>query len=561
MKTIIYRLWLVLLLFYSPTILQGQWEQLSKDLAQQLDAIFEDYKEDPGCALGIFHKGKIVYQKGYGYANLDYGVKVTPETIFETASISKQFTAACILHLEDQGKISLDDDIHKYFPELPRYKEGTITIRQLLHHTSGLRDYLILLQVMGNSWDMTYNNDQGFALLTRQQQLCFTPGTKYGYSNSGYLLLAEIIERKSGKSLAQYAKEHLFDPLGMKNTFIYQNAKKVVKNRAVGYVPGAEGFEREHYYNFISEGDGGVQTNIVDFFKWSENLKSNQLSIKNFQARMLQRGRLNNGDTIPYALGLEHAVHMGSNLYAHNGMWGGNRSMFLQFPKEDLSIITLSNNGGQNVWQKAYQVASVLLEDGRTSTDSAASSSYSPPATIVLSPKKLSQFCKDYFDFDSGLSRRIYLKNDTLQYQRGPGNESPLWPISENEFIMGNVGTDLRITFETNPTEGKVMWVKVNLGTTYKHVAYEKPNYSQKDWASFTGSFYSPELNTQYEISHRDGQLELSTDGEVFARWSPAMKNTFRDDHFGYITFDPSRNAFVLTEESVGKLQFTRGKI
>lgn len=561
MKTIFYRLFLGLLLSYSPNLLLGQWEPISNDLAQQLDAIFEDYQDSPGCALGVFHNGKIVYQEGYGYANLDYEVAVTSNTIFETASISKQFTAACILHLEDQGEIDLDDSIHKYFPELPRYKGQKITIRHLLHHTSGLRDYLILLQVMGNNWDMEYNNDQGFELLARQQTLCFPPGTKYGYSNSGYLLLAEIVERKSGKSLSQYAKEHLFEPLGMGNTFIHQNAKQVVKNRAVGYVSTGNGFEREHYFDFISEGDGGVQTNIVDFFKWSENLRKNRLPIKNFRARMLQRGMLNNGDSIPYALGLEHAVHMGSNLYAHNGMWGGNRSMFLQFPEEDLSIITLSNNGEQNVWQKAYQVASVLLEDARKSRASASVPAFAPPQTIVLSPQKLAKYCKDYFDFDSGLSRRIYLKNDTLQYYRGPGNESPLWPISENEFMMGNVGTDLRIIFETNPTEGEVMLVKVNLGTTYKHVAYEKPNYSQQDWASFTGSFYSPELNTQYEISHREGQLELSTDGEVFARWSPAMKNTFRDDHFGYITFDSSRNGFILTEESVGKLQFTRGKI
>ncbi len=561
MKTIFYRLCLGLLLSYSPTVLTGQWAQISDDLAQQLDAIFEDYQGSPGCALGVFHNGKIVYQKGYGYANLDYEVEVTPQTIFETASISKQFTAACILHLEDRGKISLDDPIHNYFPELPKYEGRKITIRQLLHHTSGLRDYLILLQVMGNSWDMEYSNDQGLELLARQQTLCFPPGTQYGYSNSGYLLLAEIVERQSGKSLAEYASTYLFKPLQMQHTFIHKDAKQVVKHRAVGYVLGENGFEQEHYFNFISEGDGGVQTNIVDFFKWSENLTNNRLPIKNFRERMLQRGILNNGDSIPYALGLEHAVHMGSNLYAHNGMWGGNRSMFLQFPEEDLSILTLSNNGEQNVWQKAYQVASVLLQATNSSTDSDPASAYSPPETIVLSPKKLTQYCKDYFDFDSGLSRRIYLKNDTLQYYRGPGNESPLWPISANEFIMGEVGTDLRITFESTPEGEDIMWVRVNLGTTYKHVAYEKPEYSQRDWESFTGRFYSPELHTQYEMSHREGQLELSTNGEVLARWSPAMKNTFRDDHFGYITFDPQRNSFVLTEESVGKLQFTRGKI
>jgi len=561
MKIIIYRLGLGLLLCYSPILAEAQWDKVPSSLATQIDAIFEDYEEEPGCALGVFHKGKIIYQKGYGYANLDYGIEVSPSTIFETASISKQFTAACVLHLEDQGLIGLDDSIHKYFPELPHYKEGPITIRQLLHHTSGLRDYLILLQVMGKSWDMTYTNDEGFDLLARQKTLCFAPGTKYGYSNSGYLLLAEIVERTSGKSLAAYAQKHLFEPLGMNKTFIYQDAKQIVKDRAIGYAPGASGFEREHYFNFISEGDGGVQTNIVDFFKWSENLKNNRLPIKNFTNRMLQRGRLNNGDTIPYALGLEHAVHMGSSLYAHNGMWGGNRSMFLQFPEEDLSILTLSNNGAQNVWQKAYQVASVMLEEATSPTSTSPAATYLPPKTIVLSPKKLSSFCKDYFDFESGLSRRIYLKNDTLQYYRGPGNESPLLPIAENQFVMGGTAVDLRITFESNPSEGEIMLVRVNLGTTYKHVAYEKPDYTPQEWTSFTGSFYSPELNTQYEISHREGQLELSTDGEVFARWSPAMKNTFRDDHFGYITFDPSRNGFILTEESVGKLQFTRGKI
>ena len=210
---------LVVFVFLLSNPLSSQNIAITNEIKQEIDRIYNDYEGLAGCALGIFHKGEIIFQKGYGYSNLEDEIKVTPNSIFELASISKQFTAASILLLEEEGKLSLDDPIQKHLPEIPTFEEGTVTLRHMLHHTSGLRDYLVVMHVRGHSWNSNFTTEEGVDMLKRQKKLRFTPGEQYSYSNSNYLALALIVERVSGVSLDTYAQKNIFEPLGMKNTF------------------------------------------------------------------------------------------------------------------------------------------------------------------------------------------------------------------------------------------------------------------------------------------------------------------------------------------------------
>jgi len=257
------------------TSVQGQIES-------RIDSLFDEYNDQPGCAVAVYGNGEILFQKGYGFANLDYDIRITPRTVFDIGSVSKQFTAACILLLENEGKLSLDDPVRNHIPEIPQYESGEITIRQLLHHTSGLRDYLTLMYLAGDSFDDYFTEEMGLKILKRQKALNFTPGSEHLYSNSGYLVLAIIVRRVSGMSIGDYAMQKIFEPLGMENTFIYEDGGRVVKNRAIGYSKKDDEFKREHHFDFVVGGDGQVYTTVEDFFMWSENFKSGKVGNETF---------------------------------------------------------------------------------------------------------------------------------------------------------------------------------------------------------------------------------------------------------------------------------------
>src|SRR5262245_20501624 len=233
------------LIFLLPVALLGQTKLLVRPPAEtsfdsglkaQVDRVFAglDRPDSPGCALGVVHKGKLAYEKGYGQANLEQNIPITPSTVFYIASASKQFTAASIALLARQNKLALDDDIRKYLPELPTY-EASVTIRQLIHHTGGIPDYLELLGYAGQRLDDIHTEDEILELLSRQKSLGFKPGDQFLYSNSGYFLLGMIVKRVSGKPLAQFAEDFIFNPLGMTRSRFHDSRTRLVKNRAQGY--------------------------------------------------------------------------------------------------------------------------------------------------------------------------------------------------------------------------------------------------------------------------------------------------------------------------------------
>ncbi|MGH9381900.1 MAG: serine hydrolase domain-containing protein, partial [Thermoanaerobaculia bacterium] len=255
------------------TLAAGPAAAQQADLTAGIDAVFVDYDrtDSPGCALGVVRDGELVYARGYGMANLEHGVPITPGTVFDIGSTSKQFAATATVLLAEEGRLSLDDEVRKWIPELRDYG-APLTIRHLLHHTSGLRDYLTLMSLVGTSFDGLTTDDDALDIIARQRELNFPPGSEHLYSNSGYFLLSQIIERASGQSLREYAGTRIFEPLGMDDTHFHDDHTHVVPRRATAYAPLSEdGAFRIDMSLFEQTGDGAVYTTIDDLVRWDGN--------------------------------------------------------------------------------------------------------------------------------------------------------------------------------------------------------------------------------------------------------------------------------------------------
>jgi CubicO group peptidase (beta-lactamase class C family) len=327
------------------------------------DEVFADLTKpgSPGCALAVARGGKILYEKGYGLANIEEGVQITPRTVFDIGSTSKQFTAASILLLEKQGKLSIQDDIRKYLPEIPDYGH-TITIRHLLNHTSGLRDYLTLFELAGVNIDSVTTDADALAIIARQKALNFDPGSDWLYSNSGFFLLSVIVKRVSGKTLRQFATENIFEPLQMTQTVFRDEHTQLVPDRAMAYDPkeAGTGYALNVSY-FEQTGDGAVHTSVEDILKWDENFYSGRVGGKDFLEEMQEPGKLNNGKTLDYAKGLFMGNYRGLRFVDHGGSWGGYRAQLLRFPEQHFSVACLCNLASANPEKRAHEIADVFL--------------------------------------------------------------------------------------------------------------------------------------------------------------------------------------------------------
>ncbi len=328
--------------------------------ARWVDSIFAPYAtgRTPGCAVGVSRHGDLDLAKGYGIADLSTGARITPSTPFYIASLSKQFTAMSIVLLAEAGKLSLDDSVRRWVPELPAFG-APITLRELLHHTSGLRDYFTLLAVSGWPSDGPLTQQQFLDLMHRQKSLNFQPGDEFLYSNSGYVLLAIVVQRASGESLRDFAARHIFAPLGMTHTEFRDDHREVIAGMAAGYQPAGATF-RVSEPEFDVVGDGGAYSTVEDLAKWNDNFNTATVGGKAGIAMMLEPGTLNDGQTIPYALALSIGRQAGLTSYSHAGAYGGYRSSMLRIPDAELSVVTLCNTSTAPA-TLAEQVADVFL--------------------------------------------------------------------------------------------------------------------------------------------------------------------------------------------------------
>ncbi len=327
-----------------------------------VDALVEplDLDDGPGGVLGVYLDRDLVYARGYGLANLEYGIPNTPSTVFRVGSVSKQFAAMAIAILAGRGELHLDDDIRKHLPEIPSYPEGVVTIRHLVHHTSGLRDYNELARYAGYRSDQLATADATFALLARQRGLNFPPGERFLYSNSGYFLMGVLVERVSGKTLAEFARAEIFEPLGMTSSLFKDDHGAVVPERAYGYVRAGEGDGWWRLYlsqrDFV--GAGGIFTTAVDMRHWFAHLDGGDAELI---GRMGERGTLNDGTELSYAFGLTFDDDRGLRRVHHSGGFAAFTAHTVRYPDQGLAVFTAVNGGTANAVRLALEIADVYL--------------------------------------------------------------------------------------------------------------------------------------------------------------------------------------------------------
>ena len=368
-----------------------------------VDAVFASWDQpgSPGCALAVAQDGVLVYSRGYGYANLDYDIPITPQTVFDVASVNKQFVAASLTMLALEGKLSLDDNVRKWLPELPEY-EWPITLRHMLHHTSGLRDYLNLFPLAGRDDYFPISHGQILAMMSRQRTLNFPPGEQYLYSNTAYMLLAQVLERAGGKSMGEITQERIFEPLGMQGSSMYENLEEIIPRRATGYDRDADGRPRiVHNYNFDVAGDGQLYSTVEDLLRWDDYLHGAEKPA--IHSMMLTEGHLNNGDPTGYAQGIRLDEYRGLRTVGHSGSSWGFRTQLVRFVEPGLSIAISCNTGSANPGNLAQRVADHYLADqlGPESGDEAPSAEQpvadAAPEPPVLTPDQLAEFAGAFF--------------------------------------------------------------------------------------------------------------------------------------------------------------------
>jgi CubicO group peptidase (beta-lactamase class C family) len=436
-------------------------DEKSDATASAVDGVFADFAKpgSPGCSLAVARDGKLLYSKGYGMANLELEVPLSPSSVFDIGSTSKQFSAASILVLEKQGKLSVNDDIRKYIPELPDYGKK-ITVLNLLNHTSGLRDYLVLFELAGENVDSVTTDEEALALIVRQKALNFDPGSEWLYSNTGFFLLSLIVKRSSGKSLRDFAAENIFQPLDMTHTQYRDNHTSLISNRALAYDPVEKGagYTLDVSY-FEQTGDGAVHTTVGDLLKWDENFYSGKVGGKEFLAEIQQTGTLNSGKQLEYAKGLFVDNYRGLRTVRHGGAWGGYRAELLRFPDQHFSVVCLCNRSDGRPSRRADQVAEVylggLMKEKQTKKEDEEEDHKSRPE-ISVSTAELAGYAGDYASDDLGVIYRLVAVNGKLTIANIVAGGIPrsndlrgkqIVPVAKDEFEL--VGEP--ITFKFTP--------------------------------------------------------------------------------------------------------------
>jgi CubicO group peptidase (beta-lactamase class C family) len=540
-------------------------------LTARIDKLFAqwDKPNSPGGILAVIKDGKIVYERGYGKLDLEHNLSNSPATVFNVASTSKQFTAMSILLLARQGKISLDDDIRKYIPEMPKY-DSPITVRQLIHHTSGLRDYLGLMALAGLRQEDYYDKDDVMDVMSHQKNLNFKSGCEFLYSNTGYVLLSLIIQKVSGKSLREFADENIFTPLGMKNTHFQDDPAEIVPNRAIGYTPGPTGVFRISMSANDVVGDGNLYTTVGDLFLWDQNFYDNRLNQgdKDLISQLITPGVLNNNEKTEYAFGLHVGKYKGLTMTSHSGAMPGYRSEMIRFPDQRFSVICLANVTNLNAGKLATQVADIYLADAfkpdveRNSLPAIVSSQF-----IKLSEQELAGHAGSYRDPLTNDFWQVSSAEGSLVAATTKGNFK-FAPLSRDHFRSTNLNPIRELVFET--PANKPIRMRVNTDgrkpTEFEAVTPALPSAAQL--AEYVGEYYNDELQVTYKVVVEKANLYLRKGygrvGNNF-RSRDALLPTIRDQfNGGSISINFIRNTenqiaeFTLSVGRVKDLHFTR---
>jgi CubicO group peptidase (beta-lactamase class C family) len=476
----------------------------------EVDALFAKYNnsDSPGIAVSVIKDNKVIYQKGFGMANLEYGIPITTKTKFHVASLSKQFTAFMILKLEDEGLLSINDDVRTYVPELPDYGKK-ITINHLLTHSSGIRDQWRLLEMAGWRLDDVIKTEQIFKLITNQKALNFSPGESFDYSNSGYTLLAIIIERLTKMSFANYAKKNIFEPLQMNDSFFYDDHEEMVTNRAYSYKKFNDRLKKSNL-NFATVGPTSLFTTVEDMSKWAINFQNMTIGNEHIFQSMRQKAKKNDGSVSSYAKGQFITNHYGYENIYHSGSDAGYRSYFVRFPSLGYQFILFANASYVNSSKETFQLVNYYLKDKKPKSKNNKPESevfeYDEDIFVKLSNTKMKEFEGSYFNRETKGYTEVKLENDTLYLKGSVLSETiKLYPVGNNNFKVKGSKYDISINFKENDYKEPILEIRIPDIMWYWNMKVDKVNSS-----NYLGSYYNDELRTQYDLVKKENELYLT---------------------------------------------------
>ena len=402
-----------------------------------VDAVFADISPDgPGAAVIVLQGGEVVHRAGYGVAHMDHGVPITPSTVFDIASISKQFGAMAALLLEADGRLDLDADVRTWVPELPDFGH-VITPRHLVHHTSGIRDWPHTMGLGGVEMSDVISFEKILRMLMRQQSVNFPPGSEYAYSNTGYNLLALVVERVSGQSFRAFTDERIFRPLGMDDTHFSDDINEIVPGRAESYAPrtgedGSVGWERR-VNQLTALASSSLHTTADDFARWMRNYETATVGGSDLVSRMPVRGVLTSGDTIAYAHGLSVGEYRGLRTFGHGGSWAGYRTNFVRFPEQDVSVAVFCNFSTCDPARRARETAEAYLED-RMGAAAPSGSGPDRPGTVSLSAAELAEYAGEYRSPELDSTYDVFVQDGRLIGEHWRGRPVTFRPTGGDTF-------------------------------------------------------------------------------------------------------------------------------
>lgn len=537
----------------------------SEALNRKVDQLFAnwDKPDSPGCALAVIKGGRAAYQRSYGAASLEHGVPISPTTVFDTGSMSKQFTAMTVLMLAEQGKLSLEDDIRKYLPEIPDYG-SPVTVRHLISHTSGLRIDDELFNLTDWRFGNLITNQDVLTLMSRQKGVNFRPGAYFEYNNTGYVLLAVIASRVSGQSLREFADAHIFRPLGMTRTLFRDNYRVVIKGLALAYRPVGGGAFRLHTPVGETVGNGGVFSTVEDLALWDRNFYDRKVGGDALIEQMLTPGpELYNGGRFNYGFGLFIGSYRGLKIVEHTGDHYGYHADLLRFPDQRFSVICLCNAGDADPWTLARQVSNIYLAGEfkpAAAKPSAAHTGASAGGSV--SAQELTRLAGLYLDPETDNLRRLYVKDGKLMFSgyRVGGRDNELQPLGGGRFLMLGIGTRVELAFtQGRPGARPRMTLAAEWRKPVVHERVEPVSPGASQLAEFAGIYYSEELDTAYRIVLEGGKIILRVKNSADNPLAPRFKDAFTDAPMSLIirfTRDRSGrvNGFSLSSANARKL-------
>lgn len=530
------------------------------DKQQQIDALFATWNrsDTPGAAVEVIKDGKVVYRHAFGMADIEQGRPITPSTAFHVASLSKQFTAFAVLLLAQDGKLSLDDDVHRYVPELPDFGQ-VIRIRHLLNHTSGLRDQWNLLVMAGWRMEDVITSEDIMGLVRRQRALNFAPGSEFEYSNTGYTLLGLIVERVSGKSLAAFSKERIFGPLGMKNTFFHEQHSTLVAGRAQSYQPlpgvGYEGVA----LSYSTVGPSSLFTTADDLVLWDRNFDDARIGGKPLLAQMQTPAKLNDGTAIDYGDGLFAGNYRGLRNIDHSGADAGFRSYLLRFPDQHVTVVIVGNGADIQATRLGERIADIYL-DGQLDALPSPVPDFSSSTEVPMDPARLDAMVGTYA-VEKGSAITFAKEQGHLVGWTAGDDKMVFYPAGEREFFTKLINA--RFTFDAPGADGVIAGGTWQRNTRAKRATRMAPaKLTSNELKALEGEYYSDELHVLYTVVVKDGHVVLRySRGDIAL--APYGKDGFVGPWpFGLVQFQclPTSgcSGFTATEDRARDVQFTK---